>query len=535
MNEGGPSAGKKKVLIVCAHLHGDRSIKRDRSLLQPSSGLQIASLIDPELYAIKLHHEMWHGTLDTAAPPDADIVFLNGLAKDFDRQRQISYFYRRRGAVVVAGGYFCTMFPEFASQYFDVTCAGGVDSVREVMADFEAGTLKPIYRSPQTRISDYRIRYEVLAENGISIPSHLVEASRGCNFRCDFCVIPAEGARHTKYGADRVMETIDDAIKSSPRFSFRRLLPSVWFIDNNFSNDLKYLRELCARLRDDGRIRWWGALVTQDVLRNRAVMSEMARSGCGSVFTGLESFDVEFLQSHGKVQNLSRSSTVVDDIAFAQSLGIVVLYGYLFDPRITSVDAMRGQLDRILATPTLLFPSFISIVSPLVGTKLFWNSVEAGELRPNLRLRDIDGQSIIYSNCRDPDDKLTAFGWDIFRNPHKLVNRRRHLLDYLKRAWQLRRASLVTHIIHGQAHFRLFRLAKGRLGARTKTYIAGTEVLDLQYELTPPDISEADRRHYFEPLVVTDEAGRPAEWLRPYAPKQPVRSRADRAPAPVEA
>jgi len=70
--------------------------------------------------------------------------------------RQLSFCFRRSGAVVVAGGSICTSFPEFASQFFDSVCAGGVDSVPAVVADFLNGSLKAIYRSPIAQISSYR-------------------------------------------------------------------------------------------------------------------------------------------------------------------------------------------------------------------------------------------------------------------------------------------------------------------------------------------------------------------------------------------
>lgn len=511
---------RKRILIICAHFHDDRTTKKDFRLLQPSVGLQIAALIDHERYVVRLHLEMWHGSLDPDHLPEAEIVFLNGLAKDLDRQRQLSYFYRRRGTIVVAGGYACTMFPEFASQFFDVTCAGGVDSVRQVMADYEAGALQPIYRSPQTQLSDYRIRYEALAENGINPPAHLVEASRGCNFKCDFCVIPAEGARHTKFGVERVMQSIDDAIRTSPRFSIRRWVPNILFIDNNFSNDPKYLRELCGRLRAHRRVRAWGALVTQDVLRNRKIIAEMAASGCGVLFTGLESLDIAFLRKHDKLQNLSKGSSIVEDIAFAQSQGIVVIYGYLFDPRITTIAELRRQLDDILGNPALLFPSFISVVSPLVGTKLFWQALDARELRPNLRLRDIDALTVVYGNCRNSDAELTEFLGEIYRTPDRLVAPRRHWMDFLRRSWALRRAPLMTHVVHMQAHFRLMQVAKARAKARAQTYISDSEVLDPQYDSWPADITPADKARYFDPIAVTDENGAPAAWLKPYDPNR---------------
>ena len=42
--------------------------------------------------------------------------------------------------------------------------------------------------------------------------------------------------------------------------------------------------------------------------------------------------------------------------------------------------------------------------------------------------------------------------------------------------------------------------------------------LDPQYFERPPDLSEADRIRYFDPIQLTDASGRPAEWLLPYVP-----------------
>ena len=84
-------------------------------------------------------------------------------------------FFATTGAKVVAGGSICTTFPEFAAQFFDAVCAGGVDSVRQVIADFERSELQPIYRSPTMHISSYAVDYSLLAKSGISPSVHLLE------------------------------------------------------------------------------------------------------------------------------------------------------------------------------------------------------------------------------------------------------------------------------------------------------------------------------------------------------------------------
>ena len=147
------SPPRRRALVICTHLRPGRDKRRSRYFMQPIAGLHVASLIDPHHFDVRLHHEDWHGPFDPARCEGYALVFLSGLQPDFDRMRQLAYFFRRAGATVVAGGSICTAFPEFAARFFDVVCAGGVDSVREVVADYLKGSLKPIYRSAITRIS----------------------------------------------------------------------------------------------------------------------------------------------------------------------------------------------------------------------------------------------------------------------------------------------------------------------------------------------------------------------------------------------
>ena len=260
--------GKKRALVICTHLRPGRTKRRSKHFMQPITGLHIAALIDPDRFDIALYHEDWHGPYDTRAQRHYDLVFLTGLQADFDRMRQLSFHFRRQGAVVVGGGSICTLFPQFAAQFFDAVCSGGVDSVRAVVADFEAGRLKPIYRSPPEQISDYEVDYRLFARNGISPRSHLLEASRGCSFRCRFCVIPAEGAQHATYRLPAVAAAIDAAAASAPWWTIRRWYPTYLFLDNNFADDRGRMLEICNMMRGRRKVRAWGALVTQDGIVN---------------------------------------------------------------------------------------------------------------------------------------------------------------------------------------------------------------------------------------------------------------------------
>jgi radical SAM superfamily enzyme YgiQ (UPF0313 family) len=514
-------AAPPRVLVLCAHLHEDRARKYDRDYLQPMAGLHIGSLLDRSKYRVSLYHEMWHGPYDTAsiAPGDFALVFVTGLQMDFDRMRQLAYFFKRAGALVVAGGSLCTLFPDFARQFFDVVCAGGVECVVDVMRDYERGALKPVYSLPQTSIGDYTLDHRLMEEAGIRVPVHFIEASRGCNFKCDFCSIPAEGRTHVPYDLAAIARNIEDSIASSGRFSIKRRYPMVWFIDNNFSNNRAHLREICRRFSADRRIRMWGALVTQDVLRDRDLVRTMAAAKCRGIFAGIESFDMEFIAAHDKWQNVKGSGDLMADIAFAESLGMMIDYGYLFDPRMTGVERMKAEMRFILRSDVLNYPYFVAFVAPLAGTKLFWNALERGELLPNLRLRDLDGRCVAYRNTIDDAETLGAFAATIFGTPHIYFDRAKTLRRFFRHFWQHGRKNPILSYLFHENRARLGRLGRKHSKAVKRNYIGGRDVLDPQYRDYPADITPADKRHYFDPILVTDADGRAAAWLEPYRPR----------------
>ena len=213
--------------------------------MQPIGGLHIASLLDQGHFDVRLHHEDWHGPFDTSNLVPVHIVFLTGLQVDFDRMRQLAFFFKRSGATVVAGGSICTSFPEFATRFFDVVCVGGVESAGDVAADFARGNLKKMYYSPVSRIRPYLVDYAHFARNGITPTMHLVEASRGCSFKCAFCTMPSEVGAHAPYDLSLLSAALESAISSAPFFSFRRWYPIVLLLDNNFSDDREHMLAVC--------------------------------------------------------------------------------------------------------------------------------------------------------------------------------------------------------------------------------------------------------------------------------------------------
>ena len=494
-------------------------------MMQPLSGLHVASLIDPAKFDVRLHHEDWHGPFEISRATGYDIVFLTGLQVDFDRMRQLSYFFRRAGATVIAGGSICTLFPEFARQFFDSVCSGGVECVRDVISDFEQGRLKPIYRSPIGRIGTYSVDYGLFTKSGISPIAHLLEASRGCTFRCEFCLIPAEVGQHAVYDLSHIKAAIDRSIATSPVLSFRRWYPLVLFMDNNFSDNREHMLRVCELMRNHRRVRGWAALVTQNIIHDRALIKILAQSKCISLFVGLESFDQDLLRRYNKKQNLSRRQNVIDDIAFAESQGIGIGYGYLFDPREQTAEAMRSQVEMIARNPRLPMPIYMSVVAPLAGTATFWADLKEGRLAANLRLRDLDGETIAYARLSDSETSLVQFVEQVFRRPWVIAGRKRVLWKTLRRIMATGSLNPIRWYYLAASNLHCFVWSTASKTSGTRTYLAGTDALDPQYFERPEDLSEADRERYFDPIALTDAEGHAAEWLRPYLPNPDNRPR----------
>jgi radical SAM superfamily enzyme YgiQ (UPF0313 family) len=526
-------ASKPKALVVCAHLRPGRDKRRTTYLMQPISGLHVASLIDQTVFDVRLHHEDWHGPLEVADCEGYNLVFLSGLQVDFDRLRQLAFYFRRSGAAVIAGGSICTNFPEFASQFFDAVCAGGVDSIPVVVEDFLKGSLKPIYRSPIAVISSYALDYSLFTRNGISPVVHLIEATRGCSFKCSFCVIPGEVGTHARYDFDQLANTIDNAISTSPRLSFRRLYPIFMLLDNNFSDDRAHMLRVCAYLKSNRRVRGWVALVTQNVLHDRALIRHLAASKCLGLFVGLESFDADLLRRYRKTQNLSKRHNVIDDIAYSESQGITITYGYLFDPRYQKASEMERQMRAIAEAPLIPMPIYISVVAPLAGTESFWDDLDCGRLAPNLRLRDLDGETIAYSQLADRADAIVIFVEKIFRRPWTVVGRVGIILKTLRRLARSGTVNPVRWYFMAVGTLHCFIWSRGT-PSRPRSYLAGSDTLDPQYFERPDDLSDQDRETYFDPIYLTDAAGGPSDWLKPYllrrASKNPRRERTNPDP-----
>jgi len=100
-------------------------------------------LLPPDV-EVEIVNDSWN---DPDYSRDYDLLFLSALHPDFDRARQLSHYWRRRGAKTVFGGTMASSYPQLCRPYFDAVVVGDAEgSVPQIYQDFCANTLKPVIR-----------------------------------------------------------------------------------------------------------------------------------------------------------------------------------------------------------------------------------------------------------------------------------------------------------------------------------------------------------------------------------------------------
>jgi Radical SAM superfamily len=389
-----------RVGIVSVFVDYHRRGRKNRLSIQPQAGALIAGLIsaDPNI-AIEVINDAWR---DPDWSRDYDLLLISCLHSDFDRARQLSHYWRQRGAKTVLGGPLASRFPGLCQPYFDAVVVGDAEStVPRIITDFKNKALQPQYLARAYDPRDVPVPRFDLAYRQQVVPISF-EATRGCPFTCDFCSLTSLGTRfHTRPVASVVRDIREGQRQLAGRLP-RFMLNFVAFTDNNIGGRPGYLRELCAALQPL-KIHWT-ASVTFNIASNPELVRLMAQSGCYTLFVGLESFNPAALADMHKPQNVVAKTR--DMIRLCRQHGINVMAGLMLSP--TADDqAYLDAIPAFLAHSELRVPAFISLETPFPGTPYFERLASMpNALLPNALLRDFSGYTLVVKPQKLPGNAL---------------------------------------------------------------------------------------------------------------------------------
>ena len=151
--------------------------------MEPLGAATLASLT-PSEHQVKFFDDRVE-TIDYNEP--TDLVAISIETYTAIRAYQIASEYRKRNVPVVMGGFHASLCPEEVSQYAESVVVGEAESSwQQVLLDAEKGTLKTYYHTKERPSLDHVMPDRSIFQGKNYVPVSLVEASRGCEFQCEF-------------------------------------------------------------------------------------------------------------------------------------------------------------------------------------------------------------------------------------------------------------------------------------------------------------------------------------------------------------
>lgn len=259
-----------------------------RRLMIPLALPTIAALT-PEHYNIRIFDE----SIETIPMDETpDIVGITTVAATSLRAFRLADHYREKGVKVVLGGPYASFTVQECLRHCDAVVVGEAEGKwEECLRDFENGSMKQVYES--STFTDYQSqkppRWDLV--NMKRIFQTGIQASRGCPYHCDFCLVSKTFGRKMRY---RNIENVVEEIKAAPSKYF-------YFVDDNLTINKRYTRELTEALKPL-KISW-ACMASIDVANDPDLLNHMAEAGCFNILIGFESLNPASLEETGKHHN----------------------------------------------------------------------------------------------------------------------------------------------------------------------------------------------------------------------------------------
>lgn len=394
----------------------------------------LASLTDENIFDIQIIDE-------NIEPIDFntqyDLVAVSTMTQPAIRAYQICSEFKKKNVPVIIGGIHPTAEFEEAAQFATTVVVGEAETLwKDLLNDFLDGNLKKFYKvkdySPVDLTTLPMPRYDLLKEKNYKII--WINTTRGCPYDCEFC------AATTFFGHKIRTKSINQIIEEIKYI--KKLYPRViiGFGDDNLFVKKEFSKQL---LKEFEKIKFiWIAQSDISVGENKDLLKLLYRTGCQTLFIGLESLDKTNLnQIYDKTTKLKSNylqtyPTLIDNI---QQSGIGVWGAFIIgmdnDTKETFINIEN------FVQKTKLLGAQLTILTPLPGTRLrermkrehrilplSWENYTLADvtfIHPNLTYREIEnGMLNTLKNIFSNDNRLEVIKY--FKNiMKKLVSEKK--------------------------------------------------------------------------------------------------------------
>lgn len=360
-----------RILLVFPKIEHGANTYRDKgswsSILfgYPIITLPHLAAITPHKYEVNIVNENYD-VLDFNV--DVDIVGITCYTMTAPRVYKIADEFRRRGKIVVLGGYHATALPNEALQHADSVVLGMAEANwPRLLADAEKGKIQPIYE----RETDFDmanippLRRDLIKHNPLQ---GAIQTTKGCTNHCEFCAISSFCQHGIK---QRPIKQVVEEIKQMPN--------RLYVIhDPHLTANPRYARELFKELIRQKITKSWVANGTSNVLGkiDNEFLNLARRSGCVEWFVGFESVSQAALdnikKTHNKVEDFKRLIRRVHEHGMSIQGGII--FGFDED----YPDVFDTTLDKLHELEIDVLE--VNILTPYPGTPLYDKMERDGRL-----------------------------------------------------------------------------------------------------------------------------------------------------------
>ena len=195
-----------------------------------------------------------------------------------------------------------------------------------------------------------------------------VMAGRGCRYRCTFC------ASHLQLGRDLRMRSVPDVIAELHHLVEEYDVRGVYFVDDIFTGDRRWVRRFCAALaRAPFRLEWACQSRVESV--DRGLLEAMRAAGCVQVDFGVESGSKRVLR---RMKKGTTAASVARAFDLAHDVGLRTGASFILgspDEEASDLDETLALARRIRSDWTVFFFS-----TPYPGTELWHELKQSGQL-----------------------------------------------------------------------------------------------------------------------------------------------------------
>jgi len=330
-----------------------------------------------------------------------DIVGISVVTAAADKAEILTNYFKNKGATVVLGGSYPTLMPKEAKKIADAVVVGyAEESWPRLLKDYAKGKLKDFYYQKK----DFSLSNRIVPNRNKTKKNHLtfgsvIETTRGCVNRCNFCTISTIQKNYLKKPIDQVIEEIS-LLKSK----------YITFLDSNFFGDIEYSKELLEKLVSLKKI--WTSSCTINISENEEMLDLMKKSGCKGVLIGFESINSNSLTKLNKKTNFKINYK--EAIKKFHKRGISILGTFMIgadgDDKNIFKETAKFAIDNID------LPVFM-IYTPLPGTPIFKNMIEENRIIEN-RLSFYDYHHIVFEpknmSYKDLEDGINYLWKEVY-------------------------------------------------------------------------------------------------------------------------